>query len=139
MQTPALWIQQAHAEKTIGFVKVPGKENPSDVLTKHVPFTLLNEHLVRMHLEVKGGRVESAHGLNYLRPAPWAVNAAADGFESHMLHDKPDLPAPKQSAPTPKDLPPKDAMTPKDTEKDKQEEQCTLLKSISRLQDLRPT
>ena len=82
IQTPALWVQQAHAEKTIGFTKVPGTENPSDVLTKHVPFTLLNEHLARMNVEIVGGRAETAPGLNFLRPEPWAEDAANDGYES---------------------------------------------------------
>ena len=52
------------------------------MLTKHVPFTLLNEHLERMNVEIIGGRVETAPGLNYLRPEPWAEDAANDGYES---------------------------------------------------------
>ena len=47
-----------------------------------MPFTLLNEHVARMNVEIIGGRAETAPGLNYLRPEPWAEDAANDGYES---------------------------------------------------------
>ena len=66
IQTQALWVQQAYSEKTLGFEKVPGTENPSDILTKHVPGVLLDEHLARMGLEVEAGRASSAPTLSTL-------------------------------------------------------------------------
>ena len=66
VRTQALWIQQAHAEKTLGFHKVPGTENPSDVLTKHVPYPLLCEHLVRMSSSSEIGRAKSAPTIGSL-------------------------------------------------------------------------
>ena len=48
VQTQALWIQQAHAEKRLGFHKVPGADNPADALTKHLPADLLEKHMKAM-------------------------------------------------------------------------------------------
>ena len=66
IQTQALWIQQAHADKTLGYCKVPGTDNPSDVLTKHVPSEILDRHIAKMNLKVEEGRAERAPGINSL-------------------------------------------------------------------------
>ena len=50
VDTQALWVQQAHAAKTIAFTKVPGEVNPADMLTKHVPSELLDRHMARVGL-----------------------------------------------------------------------------------------
>ena len=66
VRTQALWIQQAHADKTLGYCKVPGTDNPSDVLTKHVPSEILDRHIAKMNLKVEEGRAERAPGINSL-------------------------------------------------------------------------
>ena len=77
-----MWVQKSLAEKTIGFEKVPGMRNRSDVPTKHVPFTLFDEHLASMSVEIVGGRAEMSPGLKDSRPEPWAEYAADRGYES---------------------------------------------------------
>ena len=36
IQTQCLWLQEAHATKRIGFEKIDGSKNPSDLMTKHL-------------------------------------------------------------------------------------------------------
>ena len=66
IQTQALWIQQAHSDTIIGYCKIPGTDNPSDVLPKHVPSDFLDRHSATMSLKFEGGRASKAPGINSL-------------------------------------------------------------------------
>lgn len=66
IQTQSLWVQQAYADEKLNYLKVPGADNPSDVLTKHVPADLLDHHLKTMNVIFEGGRAESALELHSL-------------------------------------------------------------------------
>ena len=66
VQTQSLWVQQAHATKQIAFEKVPGADNPSDMMTKHVPSELLEKHMKCMNLYIEEGRAVGAPQLSQL-------------------------------------------------------------------------
>ena len=66
VQTQSLWVQQAHANKQIAFEKVPGADNPSDMMTKHVPADLLDKHMKCMNLNIEEGRAVGAPQLSQL-------------------------------------------------------------------------
>ena len=64
IRTQSLWLQEAHATKRIGFEKIDGSPNPSDLMTKHLTDTLQQRHLVYINAVPTGGRAESAPELN---------------------------------------------------------------------------
>ena len=58
--TQSLWLQQALRKRRLGLGKVPGTENLSDPMTKHVDSKLLGEHVQSMRCEFIAGRAELA-------------------------------------------------------------------------------
>ena len=62
----SLWLQEAHATKRLGFEKIDGSRNPSDLMTKHLTHTLQQRHLAYIHTMPTGGRAESALALSNL-------------------------------------------------------------------------
>ena len=66
LRTHGLWIQEVHVTGRLGYRKVLCTKNPADILTKHVPAELLQRHLATMGVEARGGRAESAPGLDSL-------------------------------------------------------------------------
>ena len=63
LQVHLLWVQEHVRRKTFRLTKVPGTDNPSDVLTKHVGRDVLDKHLNRVHMERQGGRAASAPAM----------------------------------------------------------------------------
>ena len=55
-----LWIRQHVRCKTFKLSKVPGKENPSDLLTKHFAQEDLWKHVRALNLDRREGRADSA-------------------------------------------------------------------------------
>ena len=66
IRTQSLWLQEAHCTKRLGFEKIDGTLNPSDLMTKHLADTLQQRHLEQMGTRPEGGRAESAPTLNSL-------------------------------------------------------------------------
>ena len=66
IRTQSLWLQEAHATKRLGFEKIDGSRNPSDIMTKHLTDTLQQRHLEFMHTKAESGRAETALTLNVL-------------------------------------------------------------------------
>ena len=64
LRIQALWVQEVRSTGRLGYKKVLGTLNPSDILTKHVPGILLDAHLRTLGMEVRGGRAESAPTLD---------------------------------------------------------------------------
>ena len=64
IRTQALWVQEVRATGRLSYKKVLGSRNPSDVLTKHVASTLLDQHLATIGAEYRGGRADSAPTLD---------------------------------------------------------------------------
>ena len=56
IQTPTLWIQQCVANGSLVVDKIPGKENGSNLLTKHVDGVSIAYELKLMHQVRCGGR-----------------------------------------------------------------------------------
>ena len=48
MDTQSLWIQNAVQQKSLALKKVPGMENPSDLLTKHLDAMTIEKYLTKM-------------------------------------------------------------------------------------------
>ncbi len=61
-----LWVQDKVRSGELGVVKVPGEENPADLLTKHVNAQTLSRHVWRLGFEVLHNRASSAPTLNAL-------------------------------------------------------------------------
>ena len=55
-----LWIQQKAEEDELKFKKVDGKENPGDLMTKHVPQAVAEKLCRAVSLVVRGGRASSS-------------------------------------------------------------------------------
>ena len=66
IRTQSLWLQEAHATKRLGFEKIDGSRNPSDLMTKHLTDTLQQRHLEYMNVSAESGRAESAPQLGIL-------------------------------------------------------------------------
>ena len=60
-----LWIQDRLQRKNFTLTKVPGAENPADILTKHVPKDILVKHMRFVSLRTEGGRAASAPTLQH--------------------------------------------------------------------------
>ena len=71
MRIQAVWVQEIRWTGRLGYKKVLGTLNPSDVLTKHVPGDLLDAHLKSLGMEVRGGRAEAAPTLDSLHVSDW--------------------------------------------------------------------
>ena len=52
----------------MGYKKVLGSRNPADALTKYMPSTLMDQHVETVGLEIRGGRADSAPGLDNVEP-----------------------------------------------------------------------
>ena len=67
IRTQALWIQEVRITGRLAYKKVLGRRNPADILTKHFASTLLDQHLGTVGVEVRGGRADSAPGLDEIQ------------------------------------------------------------------------
>ena len=59
-----LWLQGRVKARDIEVGKVPGRDNPADLLTKHLAAHDLQRHLTRLCVEVRADRAGSAPELN---------------------------------------------------------------------------
>ena len=55
-----LWIQQKAEEEELRYKKVDGKENPGDLMTKHVPQAVAEKLVRALSLVLCGGRSSSS-------------------------------------------------------------------------------
>ena len=70
-----LWLQEKVRDKTLSVIKVPGPENPADLMTKYLPAAEIEKHLETLAVERRDNRAESAPklGMNMLQaPDAWA-------------------------------------------------------------------
>ena len=63
LDTSLLWIQQKVREKVVEVEKIPGADNPADILTKYVDAQLLKRHLTTIGLHYESGRAALAPEL----------------------------------------------------------------------------
>ena len=60
VHTQGLWVQEAHSTGRLGYRKIKGENNPSDILTKHVSRAILSKHLYSLNLRFETGRASLA-------------------------------------------------------------------------------
>ena len=65
-----LWLQEQCAKKLVPLVKVPGEENPADLMTKHLVGPVIAKHLKCMNLTYTIGRAKKAAQLHGVSGAP---------------------------------------------------------------------
>ena len=83
-----LWLQEKVRDKSLVVVKVPGPENPADLMTKYLPATDIERHLVTMSVETRDNRAENAPklGLHAMQdPDAWT----ASGESLARIHSRP--------------------------------------------------
>ena len=59
-----LWLQELRDDKGIDFVKVSGKSNPADLMTKFLGAPMMEEHCRRLLLSKMSGRADMASDLS---------------------------------------------------------------------------
>ena len=65
LATADLWIQDRLRKKDFALVKIPGAENPADMLTKYVDKALMQKHMSKLGLHYEGGRAASAPSIEH--------------------------------------------------------------------------
>jgi len=78
-----LWIQDKVRDGELEVKKVPGVDNPADLLTKNVDAATMNRHLVALGYESLTTRASTAPSLNYMAKALQAIM----GEESESYED----------------------------------------------------
>jgi len=77
-----LWLQDKVRIAELMVQKVPGVENPADLLTKHLAADTMNKHLRRLQCEVMESRASTAPTLHQVQENGWISRTgegAADG------------------------------------------------------------
>ena len=60
-----LWVQDRLRRGDFTLTKIPGLENPADLLTKHVPREVLQKHMAFLGLHAEDGRAATAPTLQH--------------------------------------------------------------------------
>ena len=63
LATADLWVQDRLKKRDFDLVKIPGAENPADMLAKHVDKGLLAKHMATLGLKLESGRAQSAPSI----------------------------------------------------------------------------
>ena len=63
LQTCELWLQEVVKDKRIDIQKVNAKENPADLMTKHLDGKAMAEHMRRLNARTTSGGHEMAPTL----------------------------------------------------------------------------
>ncbi len=63
MNVQYLWIQDRVKHGDLSVIKVWGKDNPADLMTKHLPAAELLGHSARLGFELSDGRADAAPRL----------------------------------------------------------------------------
>ena len=65
LHTADLWVQDRLKTGDFTLTKVPGSDNPADILTKHVTKDVMMKHMKNMGLRAEEGRAKSAPTLQH--------------------------------------------------------------------------
>ena len=85
IRTQSLWLQEAHATKRLGYEKIDGARNPSDLMTKHLADTLQQRHLDYMNAHSASGRAETAPMLGSVDEERYLLGTLYDGATKSIL------------------------------------------------------
>ena len=66
ISTQYLWIQEKTRNNAFDVAKIPGADNPSDILTKNVPADVLQKHLYGMNMLLHEDRARTAPRLAHV-------------------------------------------------------------------------
>ena len=61
-----LWMQEQCARKILPLAKVPGEDNPADLMTKNLTSSVIDKNMKRLRLRLEEGRAEKAAQLHAL-------------------------------------------------------------------------
>jgi hypothetical protein len=59
-----LWLQEKVRDKSLAVRKVPGPDNPADLMTKYLPVRDIEKHLQRLSVECRDNRADTAPMLS---------------------------------------------------------------------------
>ena len=86
-----LWIQELEARRMLPVEKVPGGENPADLMTKNVGIDLAKKHMRTMGIRFEEGRTEAAaklHNINK-KSDSWEIETEGNQINIVKKHEKP--------------------------------------------------
>ena len=70
VEVDVLWVQEQQARRLMPLRMVLGTKNPSDMMTKNVPCTIMEAYLDMLHLKFVSGRAEIAQQLQSAGESP---------------------------------------------------------------------
>ena len=68
LDTVDLWVQEKIRTGRVELLKVPGQENPADIMTKYVDKGLMSKMLVKMGMMPLEGRAKCAPAIMGVSP-----------------------------------------------------------------------
>jgi hypothetical protein len=77
VEVDVLWIQEQQARKLLPLKKIPGPRNPSDLCTKNVPASLVEQYMQQISVKIVDGRAAVAQQLHVLNDS-LLVNAPGE-------------------------------------------------------------
>ena len=79
-----LWIQERVLKRELTIVKVPGADNPADLMTKYLAAEVIERHCQALQLEFPTGRASKAPTLSQVHRgrALWEVDQAEESADS---------------------------------------------------------
>ena len=86
ISTQYLWIQEKTRGNEFDIAKVPGEDNPSDILTKNVPSEILTRHLHAMNMFPYVDRASTAPKLAGIKLFNDGVSGDPQGGPNDMWH-----------------------------------------------------
>ena len=91
-----LWLQDKVRDGSLTVMKVPGQQNPADMLTKHVPAADVHRHMETLSMKVRNDRADIAPKLDRINDTTRDDDdhGDGDGWQKHgeclvRVHAKP--------------------------------------------------
>ena len=86
-----LWIQELEARRMLPIEKVPGGDNPADLMTKNVGIELAKKHMRTMGIRFEEGRSKAAANLHHVEEidGSWKVKAVGAQLNVIKTHKEP--------------------------------------------------
>ena len=82
-----LWLQEQCARKMVPLQKVPGTDNPADLMTKHLSVATILNHMTRMQLQFRDGRSGKAAKLHFVSHKVGNVGGVIVGVRRANVED----------------------------------------------------
>ena len=86
-----LWIQELEARRMMPITKVPGGDNPADLMTKNVGIELAKKHMKVMGIRFEEGRSKAAAKLHHMdeKANDWSVKVEGTQLNIVKIHKGP--------------------------------------------------